>query len=273
MNPDYTNADSKLAVSLSDGILSIEINRPEARNALTHEMERHFDAVLDIAEADESVRAVTLTGRGPVFCAGHDLKDAIELFANGKSGPPPARALPRAWYFPKPLVAGVHSFVGPGGFELTAGCDFIIAAERTRWSFEQTRAGGGAPSGSFMILHFQLPMRVLSKLWMMGGYFEAEQALQWNFVQRVLPEEAVADEVHRWAVQAAKIPAEQYRNAKASLRRVYEIFGLNAAVGVQNSMKSGGDIDGELRHSIQAKGLKAALADRSRAFDIDIAKI
>jgi 2-(1,2-epoxy-1,2-dihydrophenyl)acetyl-CoA isomerase len=268
--------DEQLVVSdLFDGVLRIELNRPDKRNAITSEMMATIDSLLDEAEKADDVRAVTLTGRGKVFCAGHDMTRAVENYRQGNpTSRPVPRALPKSWYFSKPFIAGVHGYVGPGGMEITAGCDFIIAGEKTRWSFEQTRMGGIAPSGVFIVLNQQLPMRVVNKLWMMGGWFSAEDALGWNFVQRVLPPEQVAEETHRWALEAAKIPLVQYSSAKQSIRRVYELFGLSSAVGVQNMVSGhGSNRDKQFWDTIAEHGMKRALQDRDNNFDQSIAQV
>jgi enoyl-CoA hydratase/carnithine racemase len=272
--PNRVSTNSNFITDTSDGVMDIVLNRPKSRNALTPQMMQEFDELLDDAEADDRVKAVMVRGNGPVFCAGHDLKEAVDLFADGGQGPPTPRSAPRAWYFPKPMIAGVHGYVGPGGFEITASSDFIIAAEGTRWSFEINRAGGIAPSGAYMILHFQLPMRVLNKLWMMGGYFNAEEALQWNFVQRVVPLSELEDATRRWAEQAGRIPIQQYAAAKESLHRTYEILGLNSAIGVQNMVSGhGSDVDLAFWETVQRDGLKAAIVKRDQGFDDTIARV
>jgi len=262
-------------VTLKDGILEVALDRPRVRNALTNQMLADFDNILDAAEADPGVKAVVLAGNGSAFCAGHDLTESIDAYLAGASSSRPiARALPRSWYFSKPLIGAVQGYVGPGGFEITAACDFIIASEDARWSYEGTRAGGTAPNGAYLILSFQLPMRVMNKLYMMGGWFTASDAVGWDFVQRVVPVEEVRSEAKRWAEQAGKIPLLQYSAAKTSLRRVYEISGLSAAVGAQNMVSGhGSDSDLEFRQAVRDKGLSAALRDRGNGFDQDIARV
>src|SRR5262249_57873622 len=84
-----------LAVIQSDGVVQLVLNRPSSRNAMTHEMKAELDAALDEAEIDSGVTAVVLRGEGPVFSAGHDLKQQF----GGK--PVPARPVPP----PRPPVA------------------------------------------------------------------------------------------------------------------------------------------------------------------------
>src|SRR5262245_36554997 len=136
-----------LLVNQRGPVLEVQLNRPEARNALSWQLHHEWDTVLDRAEDDPEIRVVTLTGTGPIFSAGHDLKEVAEGYATeGKPSGVPAHEpphLPRAWYFRKAIIAGVHGYVGPAANHLLASCDFVIAASGTRFSFEQTRMGGG----------------------------------------------------------------------------------------------------------------------------------
>lgn len=218
-----------LAIKQSEGVVQIVLNRPEARNAFSHEMMAEFDAALDAAELDPDVRAVVLRGEGKMFSAGHDLKEQ----ASGKpfhtrtfphASPSVRPQLPRAWYFRKPLIGALHSYVGPYAFALAACCDFNIAATGTKFSCEVFK--GSYPYMDWLPLYLQLPMRVIEKLWLMGGWMDAEQALQFQFVQRVVAEDDVVAEALRWANQAALIPPEGFAHGKDKIRRSIELMGL-----------------------------------------------
>src|SRR5262249_36522044 len=118
-----------LAVIQSDGVVY----------AMTHEMKAELDAALDEAEIDSGVTAVVLRGEGPVFSAGHDLKQQFggkpfQARTFPHASPSVHPKLPRAWYFRKPLIGAVHSYVGASAIALVACCDFNIAATGTRFS-------------------------------------------------------------------------------------------------------------------------------------------
>lgn len=274
--PGYT-AYETLEIVKRGPILDVRLNRPEARNAMTFKMDAELDLILDEAEDDPEVAAVTLRGNGVLFCAGHDLKEVAAGYrSEGRpSGLPKHMTrpqMPRAWYFKKPLIAGVHGYVGPMGNHLIAGCDFVIAAEGTRFSFEQTRMGGGAAGGT--ILNFQLPMRVVKKLWLMGGWFDTEKALAMDYVQRVVPLEDLEGETLRWAEEAAKIPAEQYTGAKEMIHRCYEIRGLVGIAMIQNKVSGHGSVkDRKFFEMVQEVGLKDALKWRDGQFDQSVARV
>jgi 2-(1,2-epoxy-1,2-dihydrophenyl)acetyl-CoA isomerase len=268
-----------LATSVKDNILDLALNRPRVRNAISHQMQAEIDLALDQAETDPEVRAVILRGEGLMFTAGHDLGEQT----GGKSFPnltfPHAHPtisprLPRAWYFRKPLIGAIHRFVGAYGLALAGCCDFNIAATGTRFSCEIFRLSGSAPDIGWLPLYLQLPMRVIEKLWLLGGWMDAEQALQFQFVQRVVPEGEVVEEARRWAEQAALIPTTGFAYSKDQIRRSVELLGLNslhAALSRDRPPSSGeAEAFGAL---VQEKGLKAALLERDAKFDPAVARV
>lgn len=232
-----------------DGIVQLVLDRPEARNAFSHEMMAELDAALDAAEADSEVKAVVLRGEGKLFSSGHDLKEQLagkpfhpRTFPHASPSIPPS--LPRAWYFRKPLIGALHEYVGPYALAIVACCDFNIAAHGTRFSCEVFR--GSYPYIDWLPLYLQLPMRVIEKLWLMAGWMDAEQALQFQFVQRVVDTEDVLPEALRWAAQTALIPSDAFARGKDKIRRSYETLGLanlHTVLGREPDRTAGGDID------------------------------
>jgi enoyl-CoA hydratase len=272
----HNNGYKTLLVEKRGPVVEVLLNRPEARNALSFELHHEFDAVLDAAEDDPEVRAVTLRGVGPIFSAGHDLKEVASGYATeGRpSGMPRHQvpALPRPWYFRKALIAGVHGYVGPAANHLLGSFDFIIAAEGTRFSFEQTRMGGGGAGGT--IIAMQLPMRVMKKLYMMGGWFDAEAARQMQYVQRVVAADEVEAETRRWAEEVSRVPEAQIRSAKEGIHRIYEIMGLVGIVGIGNKVSGhGSERDMSFFRMVQEQGLREALRFRDAQFDQSVAQI
>src|SRR5262249_60194157 len=99
-----------LAVIQSDGVVQLVLNRPSSRNAMTHEMKAELDAALDEAEIDSGVTAVVLRGEGPVFSAGHDLKQQVgggpvQARRVPPPGPPGHPKLPAGLDLPQPGAA------------------------------------------------------------------------------------------------------------------------------------------------------------------------
>lgn len=269
--------DYKTILANQDGpVLELTLNRPDARNAITFAMEDELEKILNTAADDDSVRVVTLRGAGKVFSAGHDLKEVAEGYIKDArpSGVDPHRipCLRPWWYFPKPLIAGVHEFVGPIAQDLVAHCDFVIAAEGTRFSFEQARMGSGNIYWSPLV--FMFPMRVYKKLMMMGGWYSAEQALKWDFVQRVVPRAELDRTVRAWANEIALVPPSQTRTGKLNIHRQYELMGLVNMAIVQNAHSGHGDtVDREFFRKVLEEGLKKALAFRQTGADESITQV
>lgn len=264
----YTYNDFQ--ITKSGPILEVVLNRPESRNALKREMDRDWDAVLDEAEADEEVRVVMLRGAGKVFCAGHDLKQP-----RATTPPSAVPSMPRAWYFTKPIVAAVHGYVGGAGNTLLFGADFIIAAEGTKFAFEMYRGGGSAPT--FLSLLF--PMRVAKKLFMMGGWFDAEQALRFDYVQRVVPADQVHAEATRWAEHLSSIAPEGVQGTKQGIHRAYEVMhDLPNVVGMKDRARPLARAQGPSApprggSAVREQGLDEAIRRRDAGFDPGITRV
>lgn len=268
---------SQFAVEQSGPVVNVLLNRPEARNAWTQRLSTEIDELLAVAEDDDSVKVVTIRGEGPVFTSGQDLKEVADRFVQTGEFRPDAQqrlpGLPRAWYFSKPLIAAVHGFVGPAGLHFLTYCDFVLAAAGTRFSYEHSRIGTGWPTGE--PLAFYLPMRVYKRLLMMGGWFDAETASDFHFVQRVVDPELLVDELDRWARDLAKIPRAGMRAAKLGIHRQYEAMGV-AAIELGRERASGGELspeDARFFQTVHERGVRAALSGRDADFDTDLGRI
>jgi enoyl-CoA hydratase/carnithine racemase len=263
------STEPEILVEKKAPILYVTFNRPEVRNAITAEMERQIDHILDEAEDDDEVRVVVFRGKGKVFSAGRDFRTYDPATHRHQEIP----RLNRAWYFRKPVVVGVHGFVGPVAWRLIACFDFVLAVAGTRFSFEAARSGGDAPGGS--PLAFQLPMQVLKKLSLMGGWMDAEQALQFQVVQRLVPTVEELDvELDKWARHLAEMPTEQVQNIKISIHRLYELMGMAQMELVQNRVSGHGNSSGDVFYeAVKSKGLGEALKGRDSKFDPDVARV
>jgi enoyl-CoA hydratase len=263
-------------VNLDGPVLELIINRPEARNAITFAMEDELDKLLNTAADDDRVKVVTLRGAGKVFSAGHDLKEVAEGYVKyaKPSGLDPHKVpqLRGMWYFPKPIIAGVHEFVGPIAQDILAHCDFVIATEGTKFSFDQARMGSGIIRWSPLV--FMFPMRVYKKLMMMGGWYTAEQALKWDFVQRVVRREDLDKEVRAWADEIALVPPQQTMAARLGIHRQYEIMGLVNMALVQNAISGhGAEVDREFFRKVLEQGVGKAVKMRQTGSDDSITQV
>jgi len=134
-----------LLTSLQDGVARITLNRPEARNALSHTLLQELEAALAAYEADPAARVVVLAGAGDkAFCAGADLKGAGDrgttLQARESFGGLP-RILEGMARMRTPVIAQVHGFALAGGCGLAVGCDLIVASEDARFGLPEITIG------------------------------------------------------------------------------------------------------------------------------------
>src|SRR5690349_15284854 len=192
-----------------DGVATLTLNRPSARNALSVGLMSALQAALDAIAADKSVRAVIIGGAGPAFCAGHDLR---ELRANpGRQHYEAvfaqcARLMTRIVRLSKPVIARVHGVATAAGCQLVASCDLAVAAEDARFATPGVNIG----------LFCSTPMVALSRavgrkpameMLLTGNLIGADEARQWGLVNRVVPAEKLDDAVEALAREiAAKSP-------------------------------------------------------------------
>ncbi|MFM8971770.1 MAG: crotonase/enoyl-CoA hydratase family protein [Actinomycetota bacterium] len=171
----------------------VTLDRPDARNAVSPEVSQEMAAILDTVEADPELRAVVLTGRGDVFCAGADLKVIASGRANdiasGKGGF--AGVVTRD--FPKPIVAAVNGPALAGGFEIVLSCDLVVAADTARFGIPEVKRGLIAAAGGLIRLPTRVPLAVALEMTMTGDPIDADRALALGLVNRVVPAGEVLD--------------------------------------------------------------------------------
>ena len=135
-----------ILVDKTNGITTITFNRPEQRNAMSPQLHRDMYAALNELRYDPDTRVIILTGAGPSFCAGQDLKQYfMEMDAQPQSVRDEVRNLSRRWRnelirtMPQPVIAKINGWCFGGGFTIVTAADIAIAVETD----EQWRALGG----------------------------------------------------------------------------------------------------------------------------------
>ncbi len=168
----------------------ITLNRPEAMNALSQALRRDLADAVTAAASDPSVRAVVLTGSGErAFCAGLDLKEIGVAGLSAHSGdtdPVAALNACRA-----PVIAAVNGVAVTGGFEIMLACDFAIAATGARFADTHVRMGVVPGWGLSQRLSRTVGLARAKEMSLTGRYIDAQTALAWGLVNRVVPPEAL----------------------------------------------------------------------------------
>lgn len=205
------------------GILTIEFNRPERKNAITNAMYISMaHAILD-AESDPQVRAILITGKPEIFTAGNDLEDFLKNSApvEGKAGDDRGvfqfmRALSGA---KKPVVAAVSGAAIGIGTTLLMHCDLVYCADNAKFSLPFSQLGLCPEFASSLLLP-QLAgyPRAAEKL-LLGEAFPAAEALQMGLVSKVLPVEELLPHARAQAAKLVALPAASIRTTKALMKR------------------------------------------------------
>jgi 2-(1,2-epoxy-1,2-dihydrophenyl)acetyl-CoA isomerase len=216
---------SLVTLESADGLATVTLRRPEARNALNLEMKTAFIDVLDRVARDEAVRAVLLRADGPAFCVGQDLREHADAL---ERGPETALSTVRAHY--NRIVTGIDALdvpvvvaisgacVGAGlGFALAG--DIRIAADDARFATAFTGIGLASDSGLARALVRTAGAAVASELLLLGEPFGAAQARAWGLVTRVVGADEVDDAAAALATRLAAGPTHAFARVKALLRR------------------------------------------------------
>ncbi len=183
-----------------DGVRRIVLNRPERRNALNGALVAELKDALVLAEADDEVRVIALSGAGPDFCAGADLREIQDSVEEG-IGASLAQAESLGELFVslrrlgKPVVAVVHGRALAGGAGLASACDLVVAAESARFGYPEVKLGF-VPAMVMAILRRSLGEKRAFELIALGDMVGAAEAERLGLVNRVYPDadfEAEAD--------------------------------------------------------------------------------
>jgi enoyl-CoA hydratase/carnithine racemase len=203
--------------SSNEGVWELRFNRPEKRNAITHEMYQALAAHLHAALADQGVRAVLLSGAGASFSAGNDLND----FLSGPeftSAHPVMDVLRTLAAFDKPLVAAVHGTTVGIGVTLLLHCDLVVAAAGTQLITPFVSLGLVPEAGSSLLLPRLVGSQRAAELLLLGEPLVASDAQRLGLVNRVVEADRVLEEARSLAQRLAQQPVDALRATKRLLR-------------------------------------------------------
>lgn len=178
----------------------VRLNRERARNAIDAATARALRATFDELTEDPDVWAAVLTGTGDrAFCAGMDLKAFVsgdlDEILSGKGG----FAGMAARQFPKPLIAAVNGAAVAGGFEMMLACDLVVAAEHALFGLPEVKRGLAATGGGLIRLAKRIPPAIALEMALTGESIDAQRALAYGLVNRVVPLERLIDEAFELA--------------------------------------------------------------------------
>lgn len=174
-----------------NGILSITLNRPEAKNAVNKGVADGVAAAMDELENNPALRVAIITGAGGTFCSGMDLK----AFVTGELPVVEGRGFAGMTEYrgTKPVIAAVEGFALAGGCELALACDLIVAADDSRFGIPEVKRGLVAAGGGLVRLPKRIPYHVAMELALTGDFISAGRAYELGLVNRVVSAGAALD--------------------------------------------------------------------------------
>ncbi|WP_064200530.1 enoyl-CoA hydratase/isomerase family protein [Brevibacillus brevis] len=198
-----------LLLQKQDGIATITLNRPHVHNAISVELVDELHQVLQDCQADPRVKVLIVTGTGRSFVSGGDLNQFIAARGFEQAHPLLSKVtglLSTIDQYSKPVIAMINGAAVGGGCEFAGACHFRFASDRATFGFVQismhitTGWGGGSR------LLDLLPESKALALLLTGDRLQAEEAKSYGFVDEVYPEEALHEEVYRFARKIAAQP-------------------------------------------------------------------
>lgn len=191
----------EVLVDIEDGVMTITMNRPEAKNAMNKSMAEGISAAIDEFEASADIRVAILAGNGGTFCSGMDLKG----FLAGESPSVPGRGFGGlSHYSPaKPLIAATEGYALAGGFELVLACDMVVASRAAKFGLPEVKRSLVAGAGGVFRLPQQIPERIAMEMVMTGDHYSAERMYEVGLVNALADEGKALDGAKELAARIA----------------------------------------------------------------------
>ena len=227
-----TESTDVVLVEVDEGVATVTLNRPTARNALSRQLLRDLRRTIEALDTDETVDVVILTGADPAFCAGLDLKELGQDGGVLNDPPPPpspadsARRRRRTVLdTDKLLIGAVNGVAVTGGLELALNCDFLVASERARFADTHARIGVQPLWGLTVLLPEAVGLRRAREMSATSTFVDAATALTWGLVNHVVPHDellpftrALAREVTGTDQRALRTLLDTYRRGALGTR-------------------------------------------------------
>ena len=224
---------STILYEVDGPVATVTLNRPERMNAISWRMFRELGTAFELADGDDAVRAVVLTGAGKAYCAGADLEGGADTFGGSAGGPDNSTAASSTetspglepWQCRKPVIAAINGHAIGGGLTYPLMCDIRIVAEDAKLSIVFVRRGLIPELGSHRILPTVIGMSNAADLMFSGRTFRGTEAAEMGLASKALP----AAEVAPAAVEMARGIAENSAPASVAMSKQLLWSGLGVA--------------------------------------------
>jgi len=218
MTEQYVN----LLVSHRERVGIIQLNRPEALNALNSELMDELVRALQGFDADAHIGCVVMTGNEKAFAAGADIKQMANAGVVEMMSSPFIGYWDALQNISKPIVAAVSGYCLGGGCELAMACDIIVAAENAQFGQPEINLGIIPGAGGTQRLTRAVGKSVAMDMILTGRRLSAQEALQFGLVARVFPTASYLEESIALAAEIANKAPLALRMAKESINRAFE---------------------------------------------------
>lgn len=251
----------------------LTLNRPEKRNALSHQLRAELMAALQRGDQDPEIRVMIVRGAGTCFSAGYELgsgNDGVDMphFTAGGDSQWPRHVTETwmsIWDLSKPVIAQVHGYCLAGGSELATGCDLVYVAHDAQMGYPAVRFG--VPDMHFHA--WMLGMRAAMEMMITGDSISGDEAVRLGWANRAFDEGDLDDEVLAVAVRVARTPTDIVSLNKRTVHRAMDIMGMRAAIRSGTELCALGTKTATFEEFIanaREKGLTNALRERDAPF-------
>ena len=197
----HSSTEEDILYQEKDGVAIITLNRPNAYNALSKALSDGIVYSIQKAEKDSSINVIVLTGNGKAFCTGVDLKELTEKPDTLNDD---AALINTLGTRKKPMIGAINGFAMTGGLELALNCDFLYASENAVFADTHCKVGLMPTWGMSQKLPRLIGYGRAKEMSFSGRKIDAQTALSWGLVNRVIPGEQLLEETLKLATEIAQ---------------------------------------------------------------------
>ncbi len=212
-----------LIITKEQGYAVIQINRPQALNALNSQVLRELFESLSVLDIDPEVKCSIITGNEKAFAAGADIKEMMEKNADRMFNDNQFEPFYKLRLIKKPIIAAVSGFALGGGCELVMACDIILASESAKFGQPEINLGVVPGMGGSQRLTRAVGKYRAMELLLTGDMFSADEAFKLGLVNKVLPNEFLLEEAKSLAKKIASKPLTAVIASKELVNKADEL--------------------------------------------------
>lgn len=251
-----------LRVVRQDAIATLTLNRPAQFNALSEALLMELQGALDDVASDPAILVVVMRGEGRAFCAGHDLR---EMRAHPDTRWQRAlfdrcsRVMKTLESLPQPVIAAVQGIATAAGCQLVATCDLAVAARSARFATSGINLGLFCSTPAVALTQTLAPKHAAEML-LTGDFIDAERALDFGLVNRVVDDDALHETVVALARNLAGKSPQALMSGKGLLRRLHQLRGQSPGRSDDAYALAAGNMAADMAGPDAQRGIDAFLA-------------